>query len=227
LRSGGDWYDVMQLPSGDVGAAIGDVVGHDLEAAARMGQARSALRAYATEGHSPSALMGRLNRLLMQTDADFMGTCCYLQLTSRRDTMTLVSAGHPPPLLIDADGRSRTIDLAANLPLGVDEGTSFAETTLTIPRGATLVLYTDGLVESRTLPLDVGLQRITQVPARTGRGDLEQLAEHFVHRVAPRQSGDDLTLLLLRNEGAGPARSPLAEGSRPSTGGAGARSAAD
>ena len=201
LEVGGDWYDVMQLPSGDVGAAIGDVVGHDLEAAARMGQARSALRAYATEGHSPAALMQRLNRLLTQTDADFMGTCCYLQLGSRRNTVTLVSAGHPPPLLIDAEGRSRTIDVAPNLPLGVDEDARYSETTLVMPRGATLVLYTDGLVESRTLPLDVGLEHITQVPARTGRGDLEELAEHFMDRVAPRECGDDLTLLLLRNEG--------------------------
>jgi len=200
MEVGGDWYDVMQLPGGDVGVAIGDVLGHDLEAAARMGQARSALRAYATEGHAPASVMERLNRLLTQTDADFMGTCCYLQFSPHRDVATLVSAGHPPPLLITADGRSALVALDANLPLGVEEHTTYSQTTLPVLPGSTLVLYTDGLVESRTLPLELGLARIAQVPTQTAGADLESLAEHFVAHAPPGQAADDLTLLLLRHE---------------------------
>jgi serine phosphatase RsbU (regulator of sigma subunit) len=206
MEVGGDWYDVIPLPGGDVGVAIGDVVGHDLEAAARMGQARSALRAYATEGHRPAPLMERLNRLLTQTDADFLGTCCYLQFSPRQDTVTLVSAGHPPPLLIDPDGRPQPVKLDPNLPLGVEERTTYSETTMAMPPGATLVLYTDGLVESRTLPLDAGMARLAQVPTHIAQGHLEALAEHLLTQRPSGPTEDDVTLLLLRHRGAaGPA----------------------
>ncbi len=199
MEVGGDWYDVIALPDGDVGIAIGDVVGHDLEAAARMGQARSALRAYATEGHGPAPLMERLNRLLTQTDPDFLGTCCYLQFSPRRSTVALVSAGHLPPLLIDPEGRARMMELEPNLPLGVDEHAAFSETTIAMPPGATLVLYTDGLVESRTSSLDVGMARLADVPSHTARGQLEALAEHLLEQRPSGINEDDTTLLLLRH----------------------------
>jgi serine phosphatase RsbU (regulator of sigma subunit) len=198
MEVGGDWYDVMRLRDGQIGVAIGDVLGHDLEAAARMGQARSALRAYATEGHAPGAVMARLNRLLIQTDTEFMGTCCYLQLDPDSDLVTLVSAGHPPPILIGTAGRSKLVGLEANLPLGVEERAIFEEVTIELPPGATLVLYTDGLVESRALSLEDGLARVTRTPQIKAREDLETLAEHFLMQ-APRDQTDDLTLLLLRN----------------------------
>ncbi len=209
MEVGGDWYDVIPLPGGDVGIAIGDVVGHDLEAAARMGQARSALRAYATEGHGPAAVMSRLNRLLAQTDAEFLGTCCYLQLSPSRGTVTVVDAGHPPPLLVDPSGRGQALDLDPHLPLGVDQGTAFRETVLELPRGATLALFTDGLVESRSVPLEEGLARLLDVPAATARGDLETLAERFITlaRAGECEGEDDLTLVLLRYEGAAAAPS--------------------
>ena len=92
---GGDWYDVLVLPSGALGVVIGDVIGHDLRSAARMAQARSALRAYASEGHDPSQVVQRLNRLLVQTDPDFMGTCCYVEVRPDQATVTC-RAGGPP-----------------------------------------------------------------------------------------------------------------------------------
>ncbi len=203
VEVGGDWYDFMQLPCGDVGIAIGDVVGHDLEAAARMGQARSALRAYATEGHSPAAVMERLNRLLSQTDPEFIGTCCYLQFSPHNDTATVVSAGHPPPLLIDSTGKSSPVELAANLPLGVDPGTAYDATRLEFTDGETLVLFTDGLVESRTLPLEAGLVRLTQIPPSTATGGLERLADRLLELMPVGRTDDDVTLLLLRHGGVG------------------------
>ena len=195
---GGDWYDAIALPCGDVAFAVGDVLGHDLEAAARMGQARSALRAYATDGHPPAAVIARLNRLLSRTDPDFMGTCCYLQFSPRTSSVTLVSAGHPPPLLISAEGQCRPVDIDANLPLGVHESASYESVDFVLPPGATLALYTDGLVESRTMSLDVGLGRLAAVPASAGRGDLESLAEGLLACAPAGEDADDRTLLLLR-----------------------------
>ncbi|MDP9393513.1 MAG: SpoIIE family protein phosphatase [Actinomycetota bacterium] len=214
MEVGGDWYDVMRLPGGDVGAAIGDVLGHDIEAAARMGQARSALRAYATEGHQPASVMEKLNRLLTQTDAEFMGTCCYLQFSPARDTVTIVSAGHPPPLLIGPDGRSEPVQLQPNLPLGVDEGTRFSQTVLAMPPGATLVLYTDGLVESRRVPLDAGLRAISATPTHVGQGDLEGLADTILASSPAGAGGDDVTLLLLRHQPSEPGTLRLLTGDR-------------
>ena len=198
VEVGGDWYDAIALPCGDVAFAVGDVLGHDLEAAARMGQARSALRAYATDGHPPAAVIERLNRLLSRTDPDFMGTCCYLQFSPGTSTVTLVSAGHPPPLLISADGQCRVVEVEANLPLGVHETASYAGTSFVLAPGATLALYTDGLVESRSMSLEVGLGRLSAVPASAGRGDLESLAEGLLACAPTGADADDRTLLLLR-----------------------------
>ncbi len=195
---GGDWYDVIELPCGDIAFAIGDVLGHDLEAAARMGQARTALRADATDGQPPDTVLEKLNRLLTRTDADFMGTCCYVQFRPGEHSVTLVSAGHPPPMLISADGTRRLVELHANLPLGVDDTARYTATTLTLSPGATLMLYTDGLVESRTLPLDTGLERLTALSAPTGPGDLESLAEQLLTNAPTGADADDCTLLLLR-----------------------------
>ena len=197
---GGDWYDVIPLPGGDVGVAIGDVSGHDLEAAARMGQARSALRAYASDGHGPSAVLARLNRLLARTDPDFLGTCAYLVFSPARETVTLVSAGHPPPLLLAPGERPRLLQVEGDLPLGVLEETEYAETTVPLPPGSALALYTDGLVETRTLPLEVGLSRLTALRAAGPDDDLEELAERVVATAPAGTIGDDLTLLVLRHE---------------------------
>jgi serine phosphatase RsbU (regulator of sigma subunit) len=198
VEVGGDWYDAIELPCGDVAFAIGDVLGHNLEAAARMGQARSALRAYATDGHRPAAVIERLNRLLTRTDPDFMGTCCYLQFSPGSHFVTLVSAGHPPPLFISADGQCRFVNVDPNLPLGVHETARYAATTLTLPPGATLALYTDGLVESSNTSLDVGLRRLAALPLSTGQGDLEFLADEVLAHASVGVNADDRTLLLLR-----------------------------
>ena len=199
MEVGGDWYDVIPLPDGDVGVAIGDVVGHDLEAAARMGQARSALRAYATEGHPPAAVMERLNDLLIQTDPEFLGTCSYLQFSPRRKVACAVSAGHPPPLVIPPRGRVECAELDPNVPLGVSGGRRYRESSVPMPRGTTLVLYTDGLVESRTMALDEGIARLMRIPADVVRGDLETLADHLLAHSSCEQAEDDRTLLLLRH----------------------------
>ena len=200
---GGDWYDLLVLPSGALGVVIGDVIGHDLRSAARMAQARSALRAYATEGHDPCAVMERLNALLAQTDPDFMGTCCYAEVRPDEATATFVLAGHPPPLLVPAVGAPLLVEAEPGLPLGVDEDAAYPATTVALPPGAALVLYTDGLVESRTEPLADGLQRITDTPDLTAATGVEEIAYRLLATMPEGQAGDDVALLVLRNLGVG------------------------
>ncbi len=196
---GGDWYDVLVLPSGALGVVIGDVIGHDLRSAARMAQARSALRAYATEGHDPTAVMERLNALLAQTDPEFMGTCCYAEVRPDEATVTFVLAGHPPPLLVPVVGGSRLVEAEPGLPLGVAEAADYPATTVALPPGAALVLYTDGLVESRTDSIGDGLQRITDTPQLTAATGVEEIAYRLIATMPEGPAGDDVALLVLRN----------------------------
>ena len=207
---GGDWYDVLELPSGALGAAIVDVIGHDLRSAARMAQARSALSAYATEGHGPSAVMERLNALMAQTDPDFMGTVCYAEVRPEESTATFVLAGHPPPLLVPAGRPPLLVDAEPGLPLGVDEDAVYLETTVALPPGSALVLYTDGLVESRSASLTEGLTRIVTTPGITGSAAVEEIAYRLLASMPDGEAGDDVALLVLRNLGTSvAARTPL------------------
>ena len=195
---GGDWYDVLALPSGALGVVIGDVLGHDLRSAARMAQARSALRAYATEGHDPATVMDRLNRLLAETDPDFMGTCCYAEVRPEQGTVTFVLAGHPPPLLVPTTAPAGLVEAEPGLPLGVDEQAEYAATTVPLLPGTALVLYTDGLVESRTGSLSQGLDRITRTPGVTAAAGVEQIADLLLSSMPDAEAGDDVALLVLR-----------------------------
>jgi serine phosphatase RsbU (regulator of sigma subunit) len=197
---GGDWYDLMRLPGGDIGLAIGDVLGHDLRAAAQMSHARSALRAYAAEGHPPASVLTRLNRLLAETDPDFLATCCYVRFSPLRNTVTVASAGHPPPMTVAASGRASLLDVEVDLPLGVDEATRYGEVSVPMPAGSALVLYTDGLVESRATSLDTGLARLLQVPTRALVDDIEVLADRLLAHGPPARTCDDVTLLVLRHQ---------------------------
>ena len=147
---GGDWYDVIPLPTGRVGLVIGDVEGHSSAAAAVMGQVRNALRAYALEGHSPAGVLERVNRLLDSLRIDELVTCCYVELSPDDSAATIVLAGHPPPLMVAAPGQAALLDVEPSLILGVDRTALFAETTVLLPPGATLVLYTDGLTDLAT-----------------------------------------------------------------------------
>jgi serine phosphatase RsbU (regulator of sigma subunit) len=179
---GGDWYDLLVLPSGALGVVIGDVIGHDLRSAARMAQAR-------------------LNALLAQTDPDFMGTCCYAEVRPDEATATFVLAGHPPPLLVPAVGPALLVEAEPGLPLGVVEDATYPATTVCLPPGAAFVLYTDGLVESRTDSLSDGLQRITDTPDLSSATGVEEIAYRLLATMPEGQAADDVALLVLRNLG--------------------------
>lgn len=162
MQVGGDWYDVVQLPGGLVGLAIGDVAGHGLQAAATMGQLRMAVRAYALDDPSPISVMGGVHRLVAQQPVPEMVTLMYLVLDPATRELRFCNAGHPPALVLGARGSSYLWEgLAA--PIGVTADVEFTEVRHQLGPEDTLVLYTDGLVERRRASLREGLDRLGRV----------------------------------------------------------------
>lgn len=205
---GGDWYDLIRLAPESVAVVIGDVAGHSTSAAAMMGQIRNALRAYALEGHSPTGVLERVNRLVTRLDPNALATCCYLELHLGEGTATAVLAGHPPPIMRTAAGAA-PLDLRIGIPLGVDPRATYVDTTVLLPAHASLLLFTDGLVEDRTYPIEQGLADLCRVLAEAPSTDPDALAEWVLSaEVWPHQRTDDVALLALTIDGrAGPAAS--------------------
>ncbi|MGK5739473.1 PP2C family protein-serine/threonine phosphatase [Micromonospora sp. URMC 103] len=154
---GGDWYDLFPLPSGHVGVAIGDVAGNGLRAAVVMGRIRSALRAYALETDDPAEVLTRLDRKVQLFEPDAMATVLYAVLDPTLSELTLSSAGHLPPLVAEPDEPTRLVAVPPDLPLGAYRHTVRRNTRATLAPDGCLVLYTDGLIERRTRPLDEGV----------------------------------------------------------------------
>lgn len=197
---GGDWYDVIPLPGGRVGAVIGDVQGHDTHAAAVMGQLRIVLRAYAAEGHTPATVMARASVFLHELDTDRFATCTYAEADLSTGVVQLVRAGHVDPLLRYADGSCRRLPVEGGLPLGLSAEFGRLEypvSTIELDPGQTLLLYTDGLVEQPGADLDDGMQLLAAL-VRSGPGDLQELADRLCDVVDDRAGDDDVALLLLR-----------------------------
>ncbi|MFF3773301.1 SpoIIE family protein phosphatase [Streptomyces sp. NPDC002232] len=200
---GGDWYDVIALPGGRVGAVIGDVQGHDTHAAAVMGQLRIVLRAYAAEGHPPATVMARASVFLHELDTERFATCTYAEVDLATGVVQVVRAGHVDPMVRDVDGRCRRLPVEGGLPLGLSAEfgrLDYQVTTLELDPGQTLMLYTDGLVEKPGADLDEGLQWLSSL-VRRGPADLQQLADHLCDVVADRGGEDDVAILLLRRHG--------------------------
>jgi serine phosphatase RsbU (regulator of sigma subunit)/anti-sigma regulatory factor (Ser/Thr protein kinase) len=159
-RVGGDWYDVFELGHGRVALVIGDVVGRGVEAGALMAQVRTALRAYALEGHEPVTVVDLLNRLFASVRPTKMTTLAYLVLDPEAAEATLVSAGHLPPIVVGPDGRAKVLDVEGDPPVGAFRAARFHERRVPIEPGSRLVLVTDGAAEVRGEPLDAGLERL-------------------------------------------------------------------
>lgn len=199
---GGDWYDVIPLPGGRVGAVIGDVQGHDTHAAAVMGQLRIVLRAYAAEGHSPATVMARASVFLHELDTDRFATCTYVEADLSTGVLQLVRAGHIDPLLRTLDGDCERLALEGGMPLGLSAEFGLLEypvTTVEMGPGETLLLCTDGLVEQPGADLDDGVRLLASL-VRTGPADLSLLADRLCEVVDDRGGDDDMALLLLRRD---------------------------
>jgi integral membrane sensor domain MASE1/anti-sigma regulatory factor (Ser/Thr protein kinase) len=196
MEVGGDWYDVVQLPSGQVGLAIGDVAGHGLRAASTMGQLRMGLRAYALEEPSPAKLVSRLDRLVSQLLVSEIVTLVYLVLDLDSGMVRLANAGHPPPLVVGGEGKTSYLEEGLGSPLGCDAD-PHVETSFRLVPGSTLLLFTDGLVEKRGVSIQEGLERLESLAA-----DCEQPVETFCERLLGSMVksviSDDVALLAIR-----------------------------
>ncbi|WP_329300721.1 SpoIIE family protein phosphatase [Streptomyces sp. NBC_00659] len=230
LQVGGDWYDVIPLPAGRYALVIGDVQGHDVRAAGLMGQLRIALRAYAAEGHRPDAVLSRAARFLYGVtdsvtygssggaDADEepadpadvrFATCLYVEVDPATGTLDIARAGHPDPAIRMADGTVLMRPTAGGLPLGIDPDADYPTTRLLLEPGETMLICTDGLIETGGHDLDTGWRRIRRT-LESHDGDMETLADALVQAVhgpsshhttgplADRREDDIAVLLLSR-----------------------------
>ncbi|MER7817970.1 GAF domain-containing SpoIIE family protein phosphatase [Streptomyces sp. NPDC096153] len=199
---GGDWYDTFPLADGATALAVGDVVGHDLEAAGRMAQARNMLRAFAwARSESPGTVVTRLDEALVHIADVPMATLILARLVSGDDGLWRLhwtNAGHPPPLLVGHDGRTRFLTGAHGVLLGAGIHRPRPDSVLTLPPRATLVLYTDGLVESRRHSVDHGLDRLARHAAALARRPLESFNDALLAQVRPDDNDDDVAVLALR-----------------------------
>jgi serine phosphatase RsbU (regulator of sigma subunit)/anti-sigma regulatory factor (Ser/Thr protein kinase) len=200
LQVGGDWYDIFDLEDGRIALIVGDCVGHGLAAATVMGQVRSACRALLFENPSPGAALAGLDRFAARLPGAQCTTAICAVLNPATGELVYSSAGHPPPILINADGTTRTLEDGHTIALGMRANWSRPEAHVTMPVSATLLLYTDGLVERRRSPLDQGISRVAAVARDARASGLDDLANHIMSEVAP--SGgyqDDVVLLLYRH----------------------------
>jgi PAS domain S-box-containing protein len=198
---GGDWYDAVALPGGRVALAIGDVVGRGIEAATAMGQMRSALRAFLMQGDHTGAMADRLNRFALGLGDMMLTTVVLAVLDPATGLLRYTNAGHPPVLLVAPDGTPRYLEDAASPPMGVLDSPRYPQRTVQLEPGSTLVLYTDGVVETPTELLDLGLDRLLE-GARDAGTDVDALCDQLLDAARGPEGGrpDDVTLLVVRAE---------------------------
>lgn len=199
VEVGGDWYDVIPLSDGRTAMVVGDVMGKGLGAAVVMGQVRTAARAYALEGHGPAGVTAHLDSLVQSLDGDHMATMVYLEIDSGSLEVRYTRAGHPPPILLGADGHAAALETGGSVPLGVMSSPAHAESALALEPGASVLLYTDGLIESRSHVLDAGLKRLCEL-AESGPSVPDLMCDHVLDGVPPEEKADDVALLVLRAE---------------------------
>jgi serine phosphatase RsbU (regulator of sigma subunit) len=195
--TGGDWYDVFTLPSGQVCAVIGDVTGHGPGAAAIMGRVRRALRACALVTADPAELLGRLNRLMLRFEPDVTATVLCAVFDDGLGLVRISSAGHPPPVLAFPGRPAQTAGIAADLLLGASERGGRRARAFVFPPGASLGLYTDGLVERRDRDIDEGIARLC---AATADASPEAACTSVMAAMADDVPRDDVTFLILRRQ---------------------------
>jgi anti-sigma regulatory factor (Ser/Thr protein kinase)/putative methionine-R-sulfoxide reductase with GAF domain len=195
---GGDWYDVIELPGGRIGLAIGDVAGHGVRAAALMGQLRTGLRAYALEGQPPGETLKRLDRLLQSIRGRGMATAAYALFSLETGSLRIASAGHPPPVLVSATGEASLIEVTAAPPLGTMPYPTHQEVETSLGPGETILMYTDGLIERRGESLIAGLERLCA--AAGVAASAEEMCQGIIDALVPALgSPDDVAVVALRN----------------------------
>jgi serine phosphatase RsbU (regulator of sigma subunit) len=204
---GGDWYDAFPQPGGGSIVTIGDILGHNTEAAAAMGQIRSMLRAIAvTTGDGPGGVLARVDEAMTTLRARTTATAVVVRLEPTEDggrhggtRVRWSNAGHPPPMVIHPDGTvTPLVAGTTDLLLGVDHTAARRDHSTALQPGAVLVLYTDGLIERRDQDLDAGLQRLHQALTDLAGRDLDDLCDELLARLLPGGVDDDVALIAVR-----------------------------
>ncbi|MFJ2651664.1 SpoIIE family protein phosphatase [Streptomyces sp. NPDC087420] len=195
---GGDWYDAFLLPDGDLALVVGDVTGHDIQAAARMSELRNMLRALAVDRpeEDPGSILQRLDRAQAHLRLADAATVVLARLRAGKDgawRLSWSTAGHPPPLVVSADGTTRYLDEAHAMLIGLLPATARPTVTTELPPGSTLLLYTDGLIESRTQDIDSGLGRLRGYTAAHHTQPLDRLCIDLARHLGDTR--DDITLI--------------------------------
>ncbi|MGJ5893307.1 PP2C family protein-serine/threonine phosphatase [Streptomyces niveiscabiei] len=199
LNVGGDWYDAFSLPGGRLALSIGDVQGHNIEAAAFMGQVRVGLRALASVTSDPGELLARTNDLLFSLGSDLFATCTFLRLDPATGMLESARAGHTPFVWATADGRSGTADDEPGPPLGIQPGAQYPVSRHHLTSGGVFVLLTDGVVEGPAMPLDEGLSQVVKlagIAAVAGLGT-ESLAAAVIEGATRVGHEDDAAVLVV------------------------------
>jgi serine phosphatase RsbU (regulator of sigma subunit)/anti-sigma regulatory factor (Ser/Thr protein kinase) len=194
---GGDWYEVIELPTGDVGIAIGDVAGHGVRAATLMGQLRTGLRAYALDGDDPRHVLDRLDRLLQSIRESSMATAAYATYDPETCKLRFASAGHPPPAICSKNREPRLVEMSPGPPLGVLGHVMYTQEELVLEDGELFLLYTDGLVERRGESIDAGFERL--LDAMRGAATPEEVCRRVLLQLVSRgTAADDVAFVTLQ-----------------------------
>ncbi|MGH9263250.1 MAG: PP2C family protein-serine/threonine phosphatase [Acidimicrobiales bacterium] len=200
VESGGDWFDALPLADGRLGVVVGNVDGRGVEVAAAMSDLRAAVRAYAVmDGVSPARLLGQLDRLADTTGLGRGARVLYLVVDPATGDVVFTNAGGCPPLVLESGGSAgHYLYAGRSAQIGASSATDRPQATLRLTHGATVLLFTDGLVESRTVPRAAGLERLRRAVAG-GPGELDELCEHVLGAcTADMRRDDDICLLGLR-----------------------------
>ncbi|WP_430523574.1 SpoIIE family protein phosphatase [Streptomyces qinglanensis] len=209
-RVGGDWYDAIPLPGSRVALVVGDVMGHSMTSAAIMGQLRTTAQTLAGLDLPPQEVLHHLDEQAQRLGSDRMATCLYAVYDPVAHRIVVANAGHPPPVLLHRSGRAEVLRIPAGAPIGVG-GVDFEAVELDAPAGATLLFYTDGLVESRQRDVWTGIEHLREKLAATARltrpgasAPLEPLCDEVLDIVGPGDRDDDIALLAARFDGIAP-----------------------
>ncbi|MGW0464060.1 SpoIIE family protein phosphatase [Streptomyces sp. NPDC003027] len=209
-RVGGDWYDAIPLPGSRVALVVGDVMGHSMTSAAIMGQLRTTAQTLAGLDLPPQEVLHHLDEQAQRLGQDRMATCMYAVYDPVSHRITIANAGHPPPILLHLGGRAEVLRVPPGAPIGVG-GVDFEAVELDAPAGATLLLYTDGLVESRLRDVWTGIEQLRERLAATAQltgpdhsPPLEALCDDVLDMLGPGDRDDDIALLAARFDGIAP-----------------------
>ncbi|MDF1602640.1 SpoIIE family protein phosphatase [Nocardioides sp. YIM 152315] len=192
---GGDWYDVIATGETAVTLAIGDVQGHNMQAAAEMGRLRTTLRAYLAEGHSPAEALARTNKLTTSDSEALLATCCLISVDLRSGEGVIVRAGHPLPMLHRADGTVVELGALEDSPLGLFPDETWKEERIRLCHGDRIVLYTDGLVDLRGTDMAERIWDLATVVEGVARLTPEEAADEILRNLG-RRDEDDVALVV-------------------------------